>query len=82
MAAAGMSVVKLALLLGHTDPSTTQQYYLAAEQMALSEAVQQICQGIMESLDRGTEPSQVLVPTDGLGWYRRHGLLPEIRGDR
>jgi integrase len=84
LAAAGMPVVKLALLLGHADPSTTQQYYLAAEQMALSEAVQQICQNIMETLTSDvTVPSlQTSAPADGLGWYRRHGLLPETGGKR
>ena len=84
MAAAGMSVVKLALLLGHTDPSTTQRYYLAAEQMALSEAVQQICQNIMETLtsDVSVSSPQTSAPADGLGWYRRRGLLPETGGNR
>lgn len=82
LAAAGMPVVKLALLLGHTDPSTTQRYYLAAEQMALSEAVQQICQSIMETLasDVSVPSQQTFAPADGLGWYRRRGLLPETGG--
>ena len=82
LAAAGMPVVKLALLLGHADPSTTQQYYLAAEQMALSEAVQQICQNIVDTL--ASNASVPVAPNsasaDGLGWYRRRGLLPETGG--
>lgn len=83
LAAAGMPVVKLALLLGHADPSTTQQYYLAAEQMALSEAVQQICQNILETFtsDAASAP-QIPTSADGLGWYRRRGLLPETGGKR
>jgi integrase len=83
LAAAGMPVVKLALLLGHADPSTTQQYYLAAEQMALSEAVQQICQNILETFtsDAVSAP-QISTSADGLGWYRRRGLLPETGGKR
>ncbi len=83
LAAAGMPVVKLALLLGHADPSTTQQYYLAAEQMALSEAVQQICQNILETLtsDAVSAP-RISASADGLDWYRRRGLLPETGGKR
>lgn len=82
LAAAGMPVVKLALLLGHADPSTTQQYYLAAEQMALSEAVQQICQNIVDTLagDASTPVPPNSAAADGLGWYRRRGLLPETGG--
>ena len=39
---AGMDLIRLSLLLGHEDPATTQRYYVAAEQMKLSDEVRQI----------------------------------------
>jgi site-specific recombinase XerD len=71
MAAAGMDLVRLSLLLGHSSPETTQRYYLAAEQMELPREVELICRRVQEAL---TAPASA--PTSHhspLGWYERRG---------
>lgn len=59
MAAAGMRLVSLSFLLGHADPTTTLRYYVAAEQLALPDAVKKICQGIMAAIEGGSSPGCV-----------------------
>ncbi len=46
MAKAGMSLIMLSLLLGHSSPNTTMRYYIAAEQLDLTEEVQRIFERI------------------------------------
>jgi integrase len=71
MAAAGMPLVKLSLLLGHTNPETTQRYYLAADQLDLPHEVEQICRRIEVAL---TAPPSVSTPRHSpLSWYERRG---------
>lgn len=73
LAAAGMDLLRLSLLLGHENPATTQRYYLAAEQMKLSEEVRRIGVRVQEALDRSSSPA----PSgySPLGWYERKGYL-------
>lgn len=74
MAAAGMDLIRLSLLLGHANPETTYRYYLAAEQFDLSHEVGQICRRVQEALHAPSSPS---APTHSpLGWYERKGYLP------
>ena len=68
MAAAGMGVVRLSLLMGHASTETTQRYYLDAEQMELPHEVQKICLRMQEACD--SLPSTVHSP---FGWYERKG---------
>ncbi len=75
LAAGGLALVKLAALMGHTDPATTMRYYVAAEQLALTADVERICAGIAAAL---AVPDPAPAPegsTDNLDWYRRRGLL-------
>ena len=74
LAAGGMALVKLAALMGHADPATTMRYYIAAEQLRLTEEVERICAAIAAAL--AADPVDAPPgPDDGLGWYRRRGLL-------
>lgn len=74
MAASGMDLIRLALLLGHTNPETTYRYYLAAEQFDLSHEVEQICRRVEVALHAPSSPS---APAHSpLGWYERKGYLP------
>lgn len=80
MAAAGMSLITLSMLLGHADPGTTQRYYLAAEQLVLPETVRTICAQISVTLEKVPSYGPGNAPLDTLQWYRRRGLLPQERG--
>jgi len=74
MAAAGMDLIRLSLLLGHANPETTYRYYLAAEQFDLSHEVEQICRYVQEALHASSSPS---TPAHSLlGWYERKGYFP------
>ena len=73
MAAAGMDIVRLSLLLGHASPETTQRYYLAAEQMNLPLEVQKICQRIQEACD--PPPSASTTLHSPFGWYEQKGYI-------
>jgi integrase len=77
MAAAGMNLATLSMLLGHADPSTTQRYYLAADQVVLPDSVRQICSKISVTLQTssGIEPAPRLA-VDPLQRSGRRGLLP------
>jgi hypothetical protein len=78
MAAAGMNLVRLSLLLGHTSPETTQQYYLAAEQMDLPLEVKRICLRVQETFEAvSREPASCHSP---LGWYERRGYRSSGKG--
>jgi len=71
MAAAGMDVITLSLLMGHASVETTQRYYLDAEQMNLPVEVQKICLRIQEAFDSlPTTSAPVYSP---FGWYERKG---------
>jgi integrase len=80
MAAAGMSLITLSMLLGHADPSTTQRYYLAADQLVLPETVRKICAEISGALEKEPSHKPGHAPIDPLQWYRRRGLLPQGNG--
>lgn len=71
MAAAGMDHIRLSLLLGHTNPETTQRYYLAAEYLNLPQEVQQICLRIQKALSTTQSPPSFA--HSPLGWYERKG---------
>lgn len=73
MAAAGMDIVRLSLLMGHASPETTQRYYLAAEQMNLPLEVQKICLRIQEACD--TPPSTSATHHSPFGWYEQKGYI-------
>lgn len=73
MAAAGMDIVRLSLLMGHASPETTQRYYLAAEQMDLPHEVQKICLRIQEACS--ALPSASAPEYSPLGWYERKGFI-------
>jgi len=73
MAKAGMSLVMLSLLLGHSDPSTTMRYYIAAEHLSLPEEVERICAGIVAA--GGTTASALSSSPDSRSWYARRGLI-------
>ena len=75
MARAGMSPIMLSLLLGHSDPSTTQRFYIAAKQFSLTDEVQRICEGIAAKLEAepsSHSPSSLPNPRS---WYQRRGLI-------
>ena len=78
LAAAGMDLVRLSLLLGHENPATTQRYYIAAEQMKLPDEVRKISQRVQEALN------QPAVLEDAkhspLAWYERRGYGVEQNG--
>lgn len=78
MAAAGMDLIRLSLLMGHSNPETTQRYYLAAEYLDLPASVYQICLRIQEALD-GSKASSERAHSP-LGWYERRGYLPTGKG--
>lgn len=82
MAAAGMNLIKLSLLLGHANPSTTLRYYVAAEQLALPEAVLKICQAITAALETESSVSMQSDLLDPRSWYERRGHLPPSNGRR
>jgi len=73
MAAAGMDIVRLSLLMGHASPETTQRYYLAAEQMNLPLEVQKICLRIQEACD--SPPSASTTVHSPFGWYEQKGYI-------
>jgi integrase len=79
MAAAGMDLVRLSLLMGHASPETTQRYYLAAEQMNLSLEVKRICLLVQESLE--TRSSESTSPHSPFGWYERKGYFLAGKGE-
>jgi len=71
MAAAGMNIVSLSMLMGHASTETTQRYYLDAKQMNLPDEVQKICLRIQEEFDsQGISVPSVHSP---FGWYERKG---------
>lgn len=78
MAAAGMDLVRLSLLLGHASPETTQRYYLAAEQLDLPREVELICRRVQEALTSAS-PSSASGHSP-LGWYERKGYAVGERG--
>lgn len=79
MAAYGMDLLKLALLMGHSDPATTKRYYIAADQLDLPEAVQRVFAQVDNLLERVQQ--QPYTPPDPYRWYRRRGLLPSKEGE-
>ena len=80
MAAAGMDLVRLSLLMGHASPETTQRYYLAAEQMNLPLEVKRICLRVQEALEtRSAEATSTHSP---FGWYERKGYLLAGKGEQ
>lgn len=80
MAAAGMDLVRLSLLMGHANPETTQRYYLAAEQMNLPLEVKRICLRVQESLEmHSSESNSAHSP---FGWYERKGYLLAGKGEQ
>jgi site-specific recombinase XerD len=78
LAAAGMDLLRLSLLLGHENPATTQRYYIAAEQMNLPGEVQRICLHVQQALER--VPTQTEGWHSPLAWYERKGYVPALRG--
>jgi len=79
MAAAGMDLVRLSLLMGHTSPETTQRYYLAAEQMNLPLEVKRICLRVQEALE--VLPSESTSHHSPFGWYERRGYIFAGKGE-
>lgn len=80
MAAAGMDLVRLSLLMGHSSPETTQRYYLAAEQMNLPLEVKRICLLVQEALEKApSEPASHYSP---FGWYERRGYILAGKGEQ
>jgi integrase len=71
MAAAGMNIVTLSMLMGHASTETTQRYYLDAKQMHLPTEVQKICLRIQEAFD--SQRSSVPSLHSPFGWYERKG---------
>lgn len=71
LAAAGIDLVRLSLLLGHENPATTQRYYIAAEQMKLPDEVLRISQRVQEALSKPALLSDA--PRSPLAWYERRG---------
>ncbi len=78
MAAAGMDLVRLSLLLGHASPETTQRYYLAAEQLDLPREVELICRRVQEALAASSSSSAS--GHSPLGWYERKGYAVGEKG--
>lgn len=78
MAAAGMDLVRLSLLLGHASPETTQRYYLAAEQLDLPREVALICHRVQEALASASSVSTS--DYSPLGWYERKGYVAGEKG--
>jgi len=78
MAAAGMDLVRLSLLLGHASPETTQRYYLAAEQLDLPREVELICRRVQEALASASSSSAS--GYSPLGWYERKGYAIGEKG--
>lgn len=76
MAKAGMSLIQLSLLLGHSDPTTTMRYYIAAEQLDLSSEVQHIFERISSALPVPSSLDGHHAPPNPRSWYRRRGLIP------
>jgi len=75
MAKAGMNLIMLSLLLGHSNPSTTMRYYIEAKQLVLTEEVLRVCKKIEAAL-------KTVVPSDSphaipntRSWYQRRGLI-------
>jgi hypothetical protein len=79
MAAAGMDLVRLSLLMGHSSPETTQRYYLAAEQMNLPLEVKRICLRVQEALEG--HPSESSSGHSPFGWYERRGYIFAGKGE-
>ena len=78
MAAAGMDIVRLSLLLGHASPETTQRYYLAAEQLDLPREVERICHRVQEELASASSSS---TPEHSpLSWYKSRGYAVREKG--
>jgi integrase len=75
MAKAGMSLVMLSLLLGHSSPNTTLRYYIAGEQLDLTEGVQRIFERISAASAATSMTDRQHAPADARGWYRRQGLI-------
>ncbi len=78
MAAAGMDLVRLSLLMGHANPETTQRYYLAAEQMDLPREVERICLRVQEALQIPSSTSTSV--HSPWGWYERKGYTVAEKG--
>jgi len=80
MAAAGMDLVRLSLLMGHSSAETTQRYYLAAEQMNLPLEVKRMCLRVQEALEG--LPSGSASVHSPFGWYERRGYVAAGKGER
>ena len=74
MAKAGMSLIMLSLLLGHSSPSTTMRYYIAAEQLDLTDEVQRIFEKI-SAVTAATKVEKQHDQIDTRSWYRHQGLI-------
>lgn len=75
MARAGMSHIKLSLLLGHSDPTTTQRYYIAAQQLELTDEVRRICEKMTAKLEASPSSHSNDNLPDPRSWYKRRGLI-------
>jgi integrase len=75
MAKAGMSLIMLSLLLGHSSPNTTMRYYIAAEQLDLTEEVQRIFERISAASAATSAVDRQHAPADARSWYRRQGMI-------
>jgi integrase len=75
MAKAGMNLIMLALLLGHSDPSTTMRYYIEAKQLVLTEEVLRVCRAIEASLETAVPSTSPHAMPNPRSWYERRGLI-------
>lgn len=75
MAKAGMNLIMLSLLLGHSNPSTTMRYYIEAKQLTLNEEVLRICRAIEAALKTAVPSASPHTMPNPRSWYQRRGLI-------
>lgn len=75
MARAGMNLIMLSLLLGHSNPGTTMRYYIEAKQLVLTEEVLRICRAIEASLKTAVPSASPQTMLNTRSWYQRRGLI-------
>jgi Phage integrase family len=78
MAAAGMNIVSLSMLMGLASTETTQRYYLDAKQMNLPGEVQKICLRIQDAIE--SQQYSVTSAHSSFGWYERKGYRYNRKG--